>query len=78
MSNILLVGSGAREVAIAKQIKKSSSPLSLFCVAPTTNPQIKTLTTSYFEQPLNENGVVVEIAKKLSIDLAIILSLIQN
>ncbi|MBC8411217.1 MAG: phosphoribosylamine--glycine ligase [Rhodobacteraceae bacterium] len=72
MSNILLVGSGAREVAIAKQIKKSSSPLSLFCVAPTTNPQIKTLTTSYFEQPLNENGVVVEIAKKLSIDLAII------
>ena len=72
MSNILLVGSGAREVAIAKQIKKSNSPLSLFCVAPSTNPQIKALTTSYFEQPLNENGVVVEIAKKLSIDLAII------
>ena len=72
MSNILLVGSGAREVAIAKQIKKSNSPLSLFCVAPSTNPQIKALTTSYFEQPLNENGVVVKIAKKLSIDLAII------
>ena len=72
MSNVLLVGSGAREVAIAKQIKKSSSPLSLFCVAPTTNPQIKTLTTSYFEQSLNEIEVVVGVAKKLSIDLAII------
>ena len=72
MSNVLLVGSGAREVAIAKQIKKSNSPLSLFCIAPSTNPQIKTLTTSYFEQPLNETEVVVGIAKKLSIDLAII------
>jgi len=72
MSNVLLVGSGAREVAIAKQIKKSGSFLSLFCVAPSTNPQIKNLTTSYFEQPLNETEAVVGVAKKLSVDLAII------
>ena len=72
MSNVLLVGSGAREVAIAKQIKKSGSFLSLFCVAPSTNPQIKNLTTSYFEQPLNETAAGVGVAKKLSVDLAII------
>jgi phosphoribosylamine--glycine ligase len=72
MKNVLLVGSGAREVAIAKKIKKSRGDYSLFCIAPNTNPQIKTLTTSYFEQSLSEVEGVVAVAKKLSIDIAII------
>ena len=72
MKNVLLVGSGAREVAIAKKIKKSRGAYSLFCIAPNTNPQIKTLTTSYFEQSLSEVEGVVAVAKKLSIDIAII------
>jgi len=72
MKNVLLVGSGAREVAIAKKIKKSRGDYSLFCIAPNTNPQIKTLTTSYFEQSLSGVEGVVAVAKKLSIDIAII------
>jgi phosphoribosylamine--glycine ligase len=72
MKNVLLVGSGAREVAIAKKIKKSRGAYSLFCIAPNTNPQIKTLTTSYFEQSLSGVEGVVAVAKKLSIDIAII------
>ena len=72
MKNVLLVGSGAREVAIAKKIKKSRGDYSLFCIAPNTNPQIKTLTTSYFEQSLSGVEGVVAVAKKLSIDIAIV------
>jgi len=72
MNNVLLVGSGAREVAIAKKIKKSRGPLSLFCIAPSTNPQIKPLTVSYFERSLRDVDEVVSLAKKLSIDIAIV------
>ena len=72
MNNVLLVGSGAREVAIAKKIKKSRGPLSLFCIAPSTNPQIKPLTVSCFERSLRDVDEVVSLAKKLSIDIAIV------
>ena len=66
MINILLVGSGAREVAIARKIKESSLESSLFCVAPSTNPQIKKLSSAYFEQSLGDIFSVVTVAKKIS------------
>ena len=50
MVGLLLIGSGAREVAIARKIKESSSPVQLYCVGSTTNPQIKDLSEIYFEQ----------------------------
>ncbi len=72
MINILLVGSGAREVAIARKIKESSIESSLFCVASSTNPQIKKLSSAYFEQSLGDVCSVVAVAKKVSVGIAII------
>ncbi len=72
MVSVLLVGSGAREVAIARKVKESASSTLLHCVASTTNPQIKILSSSYFEQsPIDVDGVVAAV-KNLSIDIAII------
>ena len=72
MSSVLLVGSGAREVAIARKVKESAAQTSLYCVASTTNPQISGLSSSCFEQSPNDVEGVVAIAKNLSIDLAIV------
>lgn len=72
MVGLLLIGSGAREVAIARKIKESSSPVQLYCVGSTTNPQIKDLSEIYFEQSPNEISSVLESIKNLSIDLAIV------
>ena len=72
MIGLLLIGSGAREVAIARKIKESSSSTLLYCIASTTNPQIKNLSKLYFEQSPSEVSNVLELIKNLSIDLAII------
>ena len=72
MSNVLLVGSGAREVAIARKIKESSRPVSLFCLSPSINPHISVLCEKYFTVPLSENQTIAGVAKKLNIDFAII------
>ena len=72
MVGILLVGSGAREVAIARKIKESSYSTLLYCVASTTNPQIKNLSEQYFEQSPSEVSSVLRSIKGLAINLAII------
>ena len=72
MINVLLVGSGAREVAIARKVKESSLESSLFCIAPNTNPQIKKMSSAYFEQSLGDVFSVVAVAKKISANIAII------
>ena len=72
MSSVLLVGSGAREVAIARKIKESSRPVSLFCLSPSINPHISVLCEKYFTVPLSENQTIAGVAKKLNIDFAII------
>jgi len=72
MSKVLLVGSGAREVAIARKIKESSRPVSLFCLSPSVNPHISVLCEKYFTVPLSENQTIAGVAKKLNIDFAII------
>jgi len=72
MSNVLLVGSGAREVAIARKIKESSRSVSLFCLSPSINPHISVLCEKYFTAPLSENQTIAGVAKKLNIDFAII------
>ena len=72
MSGVLLVGSGAREVAIARKIKQSNRPVSLFCLSSFINPHISVLCEKYFMSPLSENQTIVAVAKKLAIDFAII------
>ena len=72
MSSVLLVGSGAREVAIARKIKESSRSVSLFCLSPSINPHISVLCEKYFTVPLSENQTIAGVAKKLNIDFAII------
>ena len=63
MIGLLLIGSGAREVAIARKIKESSSSTLLYCIASTTNPQIKNLSKLYFEQSPSEVSSVLELIK---------------
>ena len=72
MSKVLLVGSGAREVAIARKIKESRRPVSLFCLSPSINPHINVLCEKYFMASLSDNQTIVAAAKKLAIDFAII------
>jgi len=72
MVGLLLIGSGAREVAIARKIKENASSTLLYCVASTTNPQIKNLSELYFEQSPNKISGVLKSIKNLSIDLAIV------
>ncbi len=72
MSGVLLVGSGAREVAIARKIKQSNRPVSLFCLGSFINPHISVLCEKYFEVPLSENQTIVTTAKELNISFAII------
>ena len=70
--NILIVGSGAREHAIARSIKKSKVQNNLFCFASNRNPGIEAifelLEIGNIENPKN----VAQFALKHSIDLAII------
>ena len=72
MVGILLIGSGAREVAIAKKINQSITPTLLYCIAPTINPQIEQLSERYFEQSPTDVSEVLKTIKSLSIDLAVV------
>ena len=47
MSNILIVGSGAREHAIVRAFKRSPQNPSLFCFASSNNPGIKNICVGY-------------------------------
>ena len=72
MKKILLVGSGAREVAIARKIKTSKHPTSLFCVSSATNPHISSLCEEYFTADLLKNEGVVRIAKNFGVDFVVV------
>ena len=72
MKKILLVGAGAREVAIARKIKMSRHNSALFCVSPTTNPHISSLCQKYFCIDLSENKKIVGVAKEVGIDFVVV------
>ncbi len=63
MRGVLLVGSGAREVAIARKIMGGSSSVRLHCISSVTNPQIETLCHKYFEQSPNNVGGILSVVK---------------
>ncbi|OGH58842.1 MAG: phosphoribosylamine--glycine ligase [Candidatus Magasanikbacteria bacterium RIFCSPHIGHO2_01_FULL_33_34] len=70
--NILLVGSGAREHAIAKAIKRSKKPTNIFCFASNNNPGIKELSSNYKIGKITDTKTIADFAKDNNIDFAII------
>tara|TARA_Y100000994_G_scaffold139487_1_gene114356 strand:+ start:706 stop:2013 length:1308 start_codon:yes stop_codon:yes gene_type:complete len=72
MKNVLVVGSGAREVAIARCISQSSIKNSLFCVSKDINPQIFDLCKDYFVVDLANMSDIVSFSRKNKVDLAIV------
>jgi phosphoribosylamine--glycine ligase len=72
MPNILIIGSGAREHAIAKALHRSPQTPNIFCCATSTNPGIKVLTQNYWIGNINQIEDIVKLAKDWEIDIAII------
>jgi phosphoribosylamine--glycine ligase len=70
--NILVVGSGAREHAISRAVKKSEINNKLFCFASNRNPGIEEISEILEIGNINEPNKVANFANKYLIDLAII------
>lgn len=70
--NILLVGSGAREHAIARAIKKSKHENNLFCFASSNNPGIKPLCAGYEVGKISDSVSILNFAQINKIDWAFI------
>jgi phosphoribosylamine--glycine ligase len=69
---ILIVGSGAREHAIALALSRSASQPSLFCFGSARNPGIESLTTAYATGSLTDVSSIVDFAVQNQSNLAII------
>ena len=72
MKNVLIVGSGAREVALARSVSKSLVENSIFCVSKDINPQIVNLCKDYFVTDLTNISDIVSYSRKNKVDFAII------
>ena len=70
--NILLIGSGAREHAIARAFKRSPQNTDLFCFASSNNPGIQELCTGYEVGKITDPQAVLDFAKENNIELAFI------
>ncbi len=70
--NILIVGSGAREHAIAKALHRSLQNPTIFCCGTTRNPGIEALTANYYVGDICAIEDIVEQGLQWKIDLAII------
>ena len=62
--NILLIGSGAREHAIARAIKRSKNKTNLFCFGSNINPGIKELCAKYKVDRVTDVSVIVSLAQE--------------
>lgn len=71
-ANFLIVGSGAREHAIARSLAKSKRSPGIYCFGSTINPGIKKLCKQYHVGEVTAVDDVVEKAKAWEIDIAII------
>jgi phosphoribosylamine--glycine ligase len=70
--NILIVGSGAREHALAKALQRSPQAPDIFCCATSHNPGIQQLCKSYWIGNINSSHDVVRQAQEWKIEIAII------
>ena len=69
---ILLIGSGAREHAIAKALNKSKAKIELFCMASSFNPGIAEICSEIIVEDFNNIDNVIRYSKEKSISLSII------
>jgi len=69
---ILLIGSGAREHAIAKALNKSKAKIELFCMASSFNPGIAEICSEIIVEDFNDIDNVIRYSKEKSISLSII------
>ena len=72
MKNVLVLGSGAREVAIVRSISQSLIENSIFCISKDLNPQINDLCKDYFVADFGVTNDVLVYSKEKEIDMAII------
>ena len=70
--NILLVGSGAREHALAKSIAHSNRPHKLVTFGSSTNPGIAELSSSYTSGSITDKEAVATYALDQGVSLAIV------
>lgn len=70
--NILIIGSGAREHAIAAALHRSTHQPRLFCCGTSHNPGISQMTHQYWVGDISDAAAVTVIAKEWQIGLAII------
>src|SRR5262245_50427226 len=70
--NILIIGSGAREHAIAVALHRSPQQPSIFCCGTSVNPGIKQMSHQYWVGDITDVEAVTKVASEWQISLAII------
>jgi phosphoribosylamine--glycine ligase len=70
--NILIIGSGAREHAIANAFRRSEHVPILYCIGSTLNPGIRQLTDDYWVGSISDSDSAIKKAQEWNIDFAII------
>ena len=58
MKKVLVLGSGAREVAITRSVAQSSIKNSIFCISKDINPQINNLCEDYHVCDVNDLSLI--------------------
>tara|TARA_B100000676_G_C17982489_1_gene789889 strand:- start:83 stop:1399 length:1317 start_codon:yes stop_codon:yes gene_type:complete len=70
--NVLVIGSGAREHAICKSVKKSLIKNKIFCFASNYNPGIANICNNIFVGDLNDKKSILKYALDKNIKIAIV------
>lgn len=71
-TNFLVIGSGAREHAIARALHRSPQKINIYCFASSINPGIENIAVEIKVGEIANPDLVKEYSKKISADLAIV------